>query len=121
MRYSGGYFSVFPRKAFMRSLSGFHLPALSLALLACSLSLAPASADTRVALVIGNGAYASTAQLRNPSHDAQDVASSLRRSGFAVLEGIDLRQADMQDPTIRLARDASRAAVAMHSYSCHAM
>ncbi|WP_245444193.1 caspase family protein [Bradyrhizobium sp. Y36] len=78
-------------------------------------------AEMRVALVIGNGAYASTAQLPNPSHDAEDVAASLRRSGFEVIQGIDLRQADMQDLTIRFARAASRADVAMFYYSGHAM
>ncbi|APO52223.1 caspase family protein [Bradyrhizobium diazoefficiens] len=104
----------------MRAPSGI-LPRFFLALLACWLCLGPASAETRVALVIGNGAYASTAQLPNPPHDAEDVASSLRRSGFEVLEGIDLRQADMQDLTIRFARAASRADVAMFYYSGHAM
>ncbi|WP_092028508.1 caspase family protein [Bradyrhizobium sp. OK095] len=104
----------------MRAPSGI-LRQFVLALLAFWLSLAPASADTRVALVIGNGAYVSTAQLPNPSHDAEDVASSLRRSGFEVLQGIDLRQADMQDLTIRFARAASRADVAMFYYSGHAM
>ncbi|GMO96478.1 caspase family protein [Bradyrhizobium sp. TM239] len=74
-----------------------------------------------MALVIGNGAYASTAQLPNPSHDAEDVAASLRRSGFEVIQGIDLRQADMQDLTIRFARAASRADVAVFYYSGHAM
>ncbi|GMO14336.1 caspase family protein [Bradyrhizobium sp. TM233] len=74
-----------------------------------------------MALVIGNGAYASTAQLPNPSHDAEDVAASLRRSGFEVIQGIDLRQADMQDLTIRFARAASRADVAIFYYSGHAM
>ncbi|WLA53896.1 caspase family protein [Bradyrhizobium diazoefficiens] len=104
----------------MRAPSGI-LPRFFLALLACWLCLGPASAETRVALVIGNGAYASTAQLPNPPHDAEDVASSLRRSGFEVLQGIDLRQADMQDLTIRFARAASRADVAMFYYSGHAM
>ena len=95
----------------MRALSRFCPAGLCLALLACWLSLAPASAETRVALVIGNGAYASTAKLPNPSHDAEDVAASLKRSGFEVLQGIDLRQAEMQDLTIRFARAASRADV----------
>jgi uncharacterized caspase-like protein len=104
----------------MRTPSGILLR-FFLALLACWLSLAPSSADTRVALVIGNGAYVATAQLPNPSHDAEDVAASLRRSGFEVLQGIDLRQADMQDLTIRFARAASRADVAMFYYSGHAM
>lgn len=113
----------------MRALSSFHLsrflprflPGFSLALLACWLCVAPAAAETRVALVIGNGAYVSTAQLPNPSHDAEDVAASLKRSGFEVFQGIDLRQADMQDLTIRFARAASRADVAMFYYSGHAM
>ncbi|UPJ30194.1 caspase family protein [Bradyrhizobium sp. CW1] len=105
----------------MRALSRFCPAGLCLALLACWLSVAPASAETRVALVIGNGAYASTAQLPNPSHDAEDVAASLKRSGFEVLQGIDLRQADMQDLTIRFARAASKADVAMFYYSGHAM
>jgi uncharacterized caspase-like protein len=116
-----GYFSTFPWKAFMRALSRFCPAGLCLALLACWLSVAPASAETRVALVIGNGAYASTAKLPNPSHDAEDVAASLKRSGFEVLQGIDLRQADMQDLTIRFARAASKADVAMFYYSGHAM
>ncbi|MBR0973539.1 caspase family protein [Bradyrhizobium japonicum] len=105
----------------MRAISRFHLPGFSLALLACWLCVATASAETRVALVIGNGAYVSTAQLPNPSHDAEDVAASLKRSGFEVFQGIDLRQADMQDLTIRFARAASRADVAMFYYSGHAM
>jgi hypothetical protein len=105
----------------MRALSRFCPAGLCLALLACWPSVAPASAETRVALVIGNGAYASTAKLPNPSHDAEDVAASLKRSGFEVLQGIDLRQADMQDLTIRFARAASKADVAMFYYSGHAM
>lgn len=105
----------------MRAFSALRLPGFSLALLACWLAPGPASAETRVALVIGNGAYAATAQLPNPSHDAEDVAASLRRSGFEVLQGTDLRQADMQDLTIRFARAASRADVAMFYYSGHAM
>ncbi|MDD1532751.1 MULTISPECIES: caspase family protein [unclassified Bradyrhizobium] len=105
----------------MRAASNLHLPGFALALLGCWLGLGPASAETRVALVIGNGAYASTARLPNPSHDAEDVSASLRRSGFEVIQGVDLRQADMQDLTIRFARAASRADVALFYYSGHAM
>lgn len=105
----------------MPAFSRRHLPRFPLALLVCWLGIGPVIADTRVALVIGNGAYSSTAQLPNPSHDAEDVAASLKRSGFEVLQGIDLRQADMQDLTIRFARAASRADVALFYYSGHAM
>jgi caspase domain-containing protein len=107
---------MFFRSAFMRALSS-----LCLALLACCLGFCPAAAETRVALVIGNGAYANTAQLPNPPHDAEDVAIALKHSGFQVIQGIDLRQAEMQDLTIRFARAASNADVAMFYYSGHAM
>lgn len=104
----------------MRAPSGILLQ-IFLALLAFWFGLGSALADTRVALVIGNGAYVSTAKLPNPSHDAEDVAASLRRSGFEVLQGIDLRQSDMQDLTIRFARAAGKADVALFYYSGHAM
>ncbi len=41
------------------------------------------AAQKRVALVIGNSAYA-TAPLKNPVNDAQDVSAHLRRLGFEV-------------------------------------
>jgi uncharacterized caspase-like protein len=80
----------------------------------------PALADNRVALVIGNGAYAHVPHLANPSHDAEDVAASLRRTGFQTIVGIDLDQAGMQDAAIRFARAARTADVAMFYYSGHA-
>lgn len=94
---------------------------IGLALLACWLSHGAALAETRVALVIGNGAYANKAVLPNPRNDAEDVAAALRKSNFEVILGSDLRQADMQELTIRFARAAGRADVAMFYYSGHAM
>lgn len=46
----------------------------------------PAHADTdaRLALVIGNGAYANVAALDNPVNDAELMAASLREVGFDV-------------------------------------
>lgn len=41
-----------------------------------------ASAQERVALVIGNGAYKHAAKLINPANDAADVAQALRKLGF---------------------------------------
>jgi uncharacterized caspase-like protein len=43
-----------------------------------------ASAGRRVALVIGNGAYAHVRALPNPPNDARSIAKSLRDIGFAV-------------------------------------
>ena len=92
-----------------------------LALLACWLGYGPARAETRVALVIGNGAYANKAVLPNPINDAEDVAAALRRSNFEVILGTDLGQAQMQELAIRFARAAGKADVAMFYYSGHAM
>jgi uncharacterized caspase-like protein len=82
---------------------------------------APALADNRVALVIGNGAYAHAPHLPNPSHDAEDVAAALKRTGFDTILGIDLDQAGMQNAAIRFARAARNADVAVFYYSGHAM
>ena len=93
-----------------------------LVIFACWLGHGAALAETRVALVIGNGAYANKALLPNPTNDANDVAAAaLRKSNFEVILGTDLRQAEMQELTIRFARAAGKADVAMFYYSGHAM
>ncbi|MGE3709024.1 MAG: SUMF1/EgtB/PvdO family nonheme iron enzyme [Hyphomicrobiaceae bacterium] len=52
------------------------------------LVLAPsfAFADTRVALVIGNGNYAAVGKLTNPPNDAEAIAALFRDAGFNVVE-----------------------------------
>jgi uncharacterized caspase-like protein len=67
------------------------------AALAASFSFVPAKADLdkRVALVIGNGAYAAAPRLDNPVNDAKAVSAALKRLGFAVVEGYDLGGSDM--------------------------
>ena len=56
---------------------------LAAALCALVLALATAAgAETRVALVIGNGAYANLDPLQNPVNDASDIADSLESLGF---------------------------------------
>jgi uncharacterized caspase-like protein len=46
-----------------------------------------ASAERRVALVIGNSAYQNVPKLPNPVNDARAVATLLRNAGFDVVEG----------------------------------
>jgi hypothetical protein len=77
------------------------------------LSVAPAAADRRVALVIGNGAYQNALHLPNPRNDAQDVADALQRSGFETIVGLDLDKTKMDAALIRFARAARDADVAM--------
>src|SRR5262249_4598165 len=79
------------------------------------LQFAPASAEKRVALVIGNGAYQKVSKLSNPANDAKVIAGMLQSAGFdevALYENIgirELRQAisDFAD----IARDADTAVV----------
>jgi hypothetical protein len=80
-----------------------------------------ASAEKRVALVIGNGTYVNATPLPNPRNDAEDVADALERTGFETIVGIDLDQTKMQEATIEFARAAREADVALFYYSGHAM
>jgi uncharacterized caspase-like protein len=90
-------------------------------LLILALLAAPAFADNRVALVIGNGAYQHFDHLPNPPHDAEDVANALKQIGFQTILAVDLDQAGMQSATIQFARAARNADVAVFYYSGHAM
>ncbi|MEH2486997.1 caspase family protein [Bradyrhizobium sp. AZCC 2230] len=84
-----------------------------------ALSPAPATPGKRMALVIGNGAYAHVKALPNPPNDARAVAKSLRDIGFIVSEGVDLDRAAMQRMTREFLRDAARAQVAVVYYAGH--
>ncbi|MDT8857503.1 caspase family protein [Paracoccaceae bacterium Fryx2] len=57
---------------------------------------APALAEPRFALVIGNGAYQAVAPLDNAVADAQLMAGTLERKGFTVTLLIDTGQADLK-------------------------
>jgi hypothetical protein len=92
-----------------------------LLLVAYSIGCGPASAERRVALVIGNGAYAHKARLTNPENDAADVAAALKRTDFEVILATNLGQLEMQDAAIRFSRAAKNADVALFYYSGHAM
>jgi formylglycine-generating enzyme required for sulfatase activity/uncharacterized caspase-like protein len=94
---------------------------LTLGLLLCCVIQANAWAEKRVALVIGNGAYANAPNLPNPSHDADDVAAALSRMDFDVIRGADLDHSGMQEAVIRFARAAQSAGIGIFYYSGHAM
>jgi TonB family protein len=53
----------------------------------------------KVALIIGNGAYANVKKLRNPPNDAADMAEALQDLGFELIgggAGLNLSQRDMK-------------------------
>jgi uncharacterized caspase-like protein len=86
-----------------------------------AISVAPSFAESRVALVIGNGAYQHAPRLTNPANDAADVMAALKRSGFETIFATDLDKAAMDEVTIRFARAARAADVALFYYSGHAL
>jgi hypothetical protein len=92
-----------------------------LTLILLFLTFSAASAEKRVALVVGNGAYKNVPKLPNPANDASDVATALVRSGFEVIFETNLDQLGMQNASIRFAREARTADVALFYYSGHAM
>lgn len=106
----------------MRMLRHLNLVMRVTAMCACvAAGTAPALGEKRVALVIGNGAYAHATALPNPRNDASDVAAALKRTGFETIVGVDLTRNGMADATIRFARAARSADVAVFYYSGHAM
>jgi uncharacterized caspase-like protein len=83
--------------------------------------IVPAFAEVRVALVIGNGAYQNVPWLPNPANDANDVGAALRRSGFDTVVATDLDRNGMDEATVKFARAARTADVAIFYYSGHAL
>jgi uncharacterized caspase-like protein len=98
------------------------LAALACATIIMLLSLVPGFAETRVALVIGNSAYARVPVLPNPASDARAVADLFTKAGFDLVEmKTDLDGASMR----RALRDFSTAVrdadVAVVYYAGHGM
>jgi uncharacterized caspase-like protein len=82
---------------------------------------APVWAETRVALVVGEGGYRSVPELANPPNDARDVADALKALGFVVTLGVDLDQAGMQRQIDDFARSAATADVSLFYYGGHGL
>ena len=91
-------------------------------LVAMMLANAPAAqADRRVALVVGNSAYASAASLRNPRNDASDMAEMLKKLGFEVELGLDLDQQNFAVTIEKFARALDGADVGLFFYAGHGL
>ncbi|CAN5548954.1 hypothetical protein BH11PSE7_BH11PSE7_30100 [soil metagenome] len=92
----------------------------ALALSAFAVS-AQAPGDVRIALVIGNAAYAG-APLANPVNDAKAIGEALRGLGFSVIEVRDGSKAQMTD-AINIVRGSLRGkqAVGMLYYAGHGL
>jgi uncharacterized protein len=83
-------------------------------------SSSQALAARRVALLIGNAAYANVAQLQNPHNDAQLIASAFTRAGFdKVVVKFDLARSDLVASLRSFEEEAAAADIAVIYYSGH--
>ena len=86
------------------------------------LSAGAASAERRVALVIGNSQYKNPQLvLFNPKNDAEDVAAVLRTLGFEVILKVDSDKRDFDLAMAQFARLATAADAALFYYAGHAL
>src|SRR6202171_2620307 len=80
----------------------------------------PASAEKRVALVLGNSNYKNAAVLPNPVNDAAAVAAALRGAGFDIVDSkLDLSAADMRRVLRDFADQARDSDLAVVYYAGH--
>jgi hypothetical protein len=94
--------------------------ALITVLLPAALGMAEAP---RIALVIGNAAYAGDASLKNPVNDATDVAATLRKIGWNVtlLTDLDRRAFNRAVVNFRDALAKNEGSSALFYYAGHGM
>ena len=78
-------------------------------------------AGDRLALVIGNGAYAAGSELPNPTNDATDVSAALGRLGFDVTTKLNLDRVGMDEALQTFARRSRGADMALVFYAGHGM
>ncbi len=79
------------------------------------------AAERRVAMVIGNGAYAHAAPLENPANDARDISAALKAAGFEVFEAIDQSKSALERTLRDFARNIEGADVALLFYAGHGL
>ncbi|HTV68743.1 MAG TPA: caspase family protein, partial [Rhizobiaceae bacterium] len=75
--------------------------------------------ESRVALVIGNGAYQKVPTLPNPPRDAGDIADALQKMDFKVIRVIDGDLAQMNKALADFSAVAANADIAIVFYAGH--
>jgi hypothetical protein len=85
---------------------------------------APALADKRVALVVGNSAYVNVPRLTNPANDARLMADTLRSLGFTLVGGgaqLDLDKAGFDNAVQNFGNQLQGADVGLFYYAGHGL
>jgi Family of unknown function (DUF6384)/Caspase domain len=81
----------------------------------------PALAEKRVALVVGNSTYLYTPKLDNPKNDAADMAATLRKHGFQVIEGLDVDKGAFDRKVLEFAVALKGADAGVFFYAGHGL
>ncbi|MCO5129105.1 MAG: caspase family protein [Xanthobacteraceae bacterium] len=82
----------------------------------------PASAEKRVALIVGNSAYANVTRLDNPRNDAKLMAETLRALGFQLVGNaaqLDLEKSALDRAVQTFGQQVQGADVALFYYAGH--
>jgi hypothetical protein len=87
-----------------------------------TVTVEPGKLGRRVALVIGNADYQSASRLKNPQHDADVIAATLRAMGFEIVTvANDSTRERMVDALRTFSSEAAKADWAVVYYSGHGM
>jgi uncharacterized caspase-like protein len=103
-----------------RSLSRIHQLAHAVILILAVFTAPPACAK-RIALVIGEASYEHAGSLPTPGNDAEDVAHALKRQGFEVSLGQNLKWSEMAVALSEFLVGAQDADVALLFYAGHSI
>ena len=96
------------------------LRTLTLINVALALSAGAATAERRVALIIGNSAYKNVTPLPNPAKDAAAVAAMFKKAGFEVVDSkLDLGNTAMRRTIREFTGIARNADIAVVYYAGH--
>lgn len=91
------------------------------AVLTLLIATAPARAEKRVALIIGNSAYQHVSALPNPRNDAKAMGAALAKLGFDVDVHTDLTKADTDKAVRKFGDRLEGASVALFFYAGHGL
>lgn len=101
--------------------AGFKIALAAWSVLLWSLFSLSAFADKRVALVLGNSAYAHVTRLSNPANDAHDLAETLRGLNFDVISQTNADMRALDSALEEFERKSQGADVALFFFAGHGL
>jgi uncharacterized caspase-like protein len=75
--------------------------------------------DIRIALVIGNSSYANLPKLTNPTNDAEAIAETLGKMGYATRLTLNASEQDLRREIRKFAAESNKADVSLVFYAGH--